>query len=647
MASTFLGIEIGKRGILSHQTGMTTISNNLANSANESYSRQQVKMESMPSLYDPSLNRESTAGQIGQGASATSITRVRDEFVDNRIVEESSLLGNYDIRYKFMKQIEQIFNEPGQPTLKQKFDDFVGSWNDLALNPENNAAREALVTSSQNMLGFVKEHYQNLTKLRSHVDGMVRDKVNEINLMAGEIRDLNVQIVKIQAMGDNPNSLLDKRDAVLEKLSKIADIKVVKTDPDEILVYLNSRPLVQGTKVSKLETVNSPDNDGLASVIWESGEKVQVKSGELNALLEVRDKDILMAMKKLDNFVINLSESINSIHKEGFGLNPVTGLNFFSYQSITKDSNGNYDSNQDGQIDQTRIFKITGTQKLTGDEKIGESGFLNLGSDDSGKDVIVAYKETESVKEVMTKINQSKARVNAYLDQEGRMSLKALYSESKDFPDFAIRHLEDTGVFLTSFTGVLKGSGRNGAFDYKKIDQSNQFASADFTVSYDNKSAMWMNVDDAILNNPANIAARLGKDTDGDGKLDIPNGVSEGKNAFRIISALVSENEKNGLDKNTGMDSMPVMLDKNQKSFRPFLDSLVASIGETAKADKMNLDKENSIMTGLKNLRESVSGVNIDEELVNLIKYQHGYQAAAKIVNTMNEMLDVIMKLGR
>ena len=89
------------------------------------------------------------------------------------------------------------------------------------------------------------------------------------------------------------------------------------------------------------------------------------------------------------------------------------------------------------------------------------------------------------------------------------------------------------------------------------------------------------------------------------------------------------------------------MLDKNQKSFRPFLDSLVASIGETAKADKMNLDKENSIMTGLKNLRESVSGVNIDEELVNLIKYQHGYQAAAKIVNTMNEMLDVIMKLGR
>jgi flagellar hook-associated protein 1 FlgK len=70
-------------------------------------------------------------------------------------------------------------------------------------------------------------------------------------------------------------------------------------------------------------------------------------------------------------------------------------------------------------------------------------------------------------------------------------------------------------------------------------------------------------------------------------------------------------------------------------------------VGEQAKSDKMNLDKEEKLLLSLKNTRESISGVNIDEELVNLIKFQHGYQASAKIMQTMDKMLDVIMGLGR
>lgn len=647
MHSTFLGVEIGKRGVLANQTALNTISNNLANSSNEQYSRQEVTMGTLPPLYSPSLNREYGPGQMGQGGEVVSVKRVRDEFVDNRIAEESSLLGQYDIRYKFVKQIEQIFNEPGKPSIKEKYDDFVKSWNDIALNPEDPAAREALIVSSQNMLGFIKDHYQNLQKLRNHVDGLTREKVNEINTLAKQVRDLNVEIVKVQALGDNPNTLLDKRDALIEKISKYADVKIVSNDPDEIMVYLGARPLIQGTKVTELKTVNNPQNDGMASVIWESGEKVVLKNGELKALIDVRDGDILNAMKKLDNFVINLSESVNEVHRDGFGLNPVSGINFFSYKAITGNANGDYDSNKDGQNDSTMIYKVVGTQKLTGAEQIGENGYMNLGPDETGKEVIVSYKATDKVQDVLDRVNGSKARVAAYLDHQGRVVMKGLYQENSKGPDFAIQRLEDTGNFLTSFAGILKQSGANGAFDYRKIGQASQLETNQFTVAYEKNAAMWASLDDSVLKNPMNIAVRTGKDSDGDGILDIPSGKGDGSNAYRIISLLVSENEKNGLDKNTNMDHMPIIVDKNAKSFRPFLDSMVAKIGEQAKSDKMNLDKENSLMTGLKNLRESISGVNIDEELVNLIKYQHGYQASAKMINTMNDMLDIIMKLGR
>jgi flagellar hook-associated protein 1 FlgK len=647
MGSSFLGIEIAKRGVLAHQTALNTVSNNLSNSSNEDYSRQQVNMKTMHPLYKPALNRESGAGQIGQGPTVASIERIRDEFIDKRIMEESSAMGHYDVRYKFLKQIEQVFNEPGQPTLKEKFDGFVRSWNDLALDPASPAAREALVTSSQNMLGFVKDHYGNLDKLRGHVDGLIREKASEINHMAKQIRDLNVEIVKVEAMGDNPNDLLDKRDALLEDIAKITDIQVVRNDPDEIFVYMNSRPLIQGTKISEIKVVNDPENNGMANLIWENGEPLSLGRGELKALMEVRDKDVLGVMKKLNNFVVQMADSVNEVHREGFGLNPVTGLNFFETRSITPQTNGNYDADKDGQYDSTRLFKVRGTQKLTGQEPIGEDGVMNLGPDETGKDIVITYRGTDRVQDVLDRINQSPARVNAYLDHQGRVNLKALYSETKDNPDFAIRHLEDSGPFLTSFTGILNQSGEEGAFDYRKINQTEQLATDRFTVTFQNNAAQWMSVDESILNNSMNIAVRLGKDIDGDGMLDIPRGKGDGRNAFRIMSVLVSETEKNGLDQNTKLDHMPVMVDKNTKSFRPFLDRLVTGVGEQAKSDKMNLDKEEKLLLSLKNTRESISGVNIDEELVNLIKFQHGYQASAKIMQTMDKMLDVIMGLGR
>lgn len=647
MGSTFLGVEIGKRGLLAHQTGLNTISHNLANSSNESYSRQKVTMKTVAPLYNPALNSEMGAGQQGQGSTVSSIERVRDRFVDFRIMEGSTSKSHYDVRYRFMKQIEQIFNEPGQATLKSKFDQFVQSWNDLALNPDQPAARGALVTSAQNMLAMVQDHYGNLQKLRGHVDNMVRQSATEINHIAKQVRDLNVEIIKVKALGNNANDLMDKRDALLENLSKITDIKVVETDPDEIIVYMNSRPLIQGTKVSEIKVVNDPANNGMAALVWESGEKITVRKGKLKALMEVRDQDVLQNIKKLDNMVIQMAEAVNEIHREGFGLNPTTGLNFFSYQSKTGEANGNYDANKDGQFDSTHLFKIRGTQKLTGKETIGEGGYINLGADDSGKDIIISYKATDKVEDVIAKINQSPARMTAYLDHQGQMVLKGLYAKQPGQPDFIIRHLEDTGVFLTSFTGVLNASGEQGAFDYKKINQAGQLTTKDFTVAYQKNAALWMTLDDAILNNFQNIAARQGKDVDGDGILDSPAGKGDGSNAFRIVSVLVSSNEKNGLDKNTKLDHMPLMVDKNSKSFRPFLDAMVAEVGEKAKSDKMNVEKEESILKGLVNLRENISGVNIDEELVNLIKYQHGYQASAKILKTMTEMLDVIIGLGR
>jgi flagellar hook-associated protein 1 FlgK len=646
MASEFMGLEIGKRGLLGNQTALNTVSHNLSNSSNKDYSRQEVNFQTVSPLYAPQLNRAYGRGQLGQGMEIASVMRVRDQFIDSRIMTQKSSKEFDETKSKYLTQMEHIFSEPGETSLKERFDEFVKNWNDVALNSDDPAARASLVTAAQTMIGSIRDHYGNLQDMRNHVNSLIESKVGEINDLATQIKDLNVEILKVKALKDEPNDLMDKRDALIEKLSKITNIKVNHKDPDEVFVYIGSQALVQGVKTIPLKAVGNGEKDGMFDVQFEDGKTPLINDGELAALVQVRDENIPEAMQKINNFVINMAETINSVHEKGFGLNTNTGISFFNLASMTDDSRGNYDTNADGQIDSTRLYSIRGNQKVDLNSSVNEPGVLNLGPDDQGKDVLIDYKATDTVRDIMDKVNNSSAKVSMALNNKGFLTIKALYTNNMK-ESFSIRHLEDSGNFLTSLTGILNQSGGAGAFDSNAIDQANRLATNDIRVSYQQNIANHINVSEAILRDPNNIAARGGKDTDGDGMIDMPNGAGDGSNAFQIISKLTSTLERNPQDPNVGLDNHPIMIDKGISSFRPYLDTMIAKIGEDARSSKTSLDKNNTILSGLENMRQSISGVNIDEEMVQLIKYQHGYQGSAKIISVMDEMLDTIIHLGR
>lgn len=644
MASEFLGIEIGKRGLLGNQTALNTVSHNLSNSSNKDYSRQEVNFQTVSPLYAPQLNREYMRGQLGQGMVVASIMRIRDQFVDSRIMSQKSETQFDDVKSKMLTQIEQAFSEPGETTIKQRFDDFVSNWNDVALNANDPAPRHTLVTASQALLGTIRDHYQNLSDMREHVNNLIQDKVEEINSLCTQIKDLNVEIIKVKALKDEPNDLMDKRDALIEKLSQITNIKVSHKDPNEVFVYIGAQAIVQGVKTIPLQAVGNGEKDGMFDIQFEDGRTPPIQKGELAALMEIRDKNLPEAMQKLNNFVINLAETVNTIHENGFGLNKNTGVAFFEMQSLTNNSRGNFDSKASGQIDSTRLYSIQGNQPLKLENTVNEAGVLNLGADDQNKDVLIDYKATDTVRDIIDKVNHSSAKVTMSLSNKGNLIIKSLYTDNIK-EGFTIRHLEDSGIFLTTFAGVLNRSGAQGSFDFQNIDQANKLVTNNFRVSYMQNIANHIHVSAAILQDPSNIASRGGKDTDGDGIIDTPNGAGDGSNAFKIISSLTSTLEKSPLDANTGLDNNPIIIDKNVSSFRPYLDNMIANIGEDAKSTKTSLDKNKTILEGLENMRQSISGVNVDEELVQLIKFQHGYQGSAKIISVMNEMLDTILKL--
>ncbi len=633
MFSTFSNIEIGKKGLMANRAGLDTIGHNLSNVETEGYSRQKVNLETFHPIFDPSANRAETPGQFGQGVVVEDIQRVRDTAIDDRVNFENSEVGYWSSKQQFLHQVEMVLNEPGKPNVRTVLDQYWESWQKVAADPADRASRQELIERAQTLTQTLNHTYQSLADLQQNADMLVEQRLSQVNQMSSEVAGLNVQIVKSEALGDQPNDLYDKRDLLIDKLSKIIPVKVERNNKHEVILYIGSENLVQGGHVNLLQGKGDPAKKGFLDIYWkEDGRKVNLGKGGLSGLISVRDDDIRTAIRHMDSLTVNLVDATNEVHRDGFGLNKTTDQNFFKKLNLTPYANGDMDFNHDGVVDGTALFRVSGTEVLTENTVIGSGGFLNLGpAVPGGQDVRIAYHASDKIKDVIDKINQSDAGVVATLNHKGNFSIKAKSSEDARFPEFAIRHLEDTGNLLTGITGILVNNGTQGAFDYKNTGDIAKLAVPEFqvTLSPEEHPAGWVALADAVLANPDNIAASGAQDTTGNGNPDTMNGLSDNRNALAIA----------------GLKHQKIMVE-GQTTYNEFFKSVIGDIGTRSETAKINFDKNRAVVESLVNLRKQVSGVNVDEELSKMIMFQHGYNASARLVSTFDRMLDTLMRMG-
>lgn len=620
MASTFAGIEMGKRGLMASNLAISTAGHNITNADTEGYSRQRVEMRAFDPLYRPDLSRAETAGQIGQGVEVESVKRVRDELLDSRIVEQSNLESYWSTREKYYTMIEEIYNEPDDVSVRTNMDKFWESWEELSLYPETRAARQAVVTRGETLAESIKQQYTGLAGIGNLLNGDIEATVKQINDYAERIAALNEQIVRSEAMGDNPNDLYDKRDVYVEKLAQLANVTRDNRDADEFMVHLNGQILVQG-KIARSFTVEPMlDNNGYTKVVWsDTGDKVQVTGGTLGALIELRDVDVRGELQNLNTMAMNFMDLVNDIHRNGVGANNVTGLDFFTEQPFVNNALGNYDRDGDGVDDSSYIFRLTGTTVLDPQQQIGLEGKITIAGKNGNIDV--GYFADDTVETVINRINDSEGEVKAYLDRNNNLVLKGVAAAAEENPDFVIRHVEDSGFFLTGYSGILKESGTEGAFDFASTNAIDKLADAQYTVAPVMNPAGYMAVNTAIKNDVLSVAAAT---KNPDGRVEI------GDNSAAVAIAALRNSE--------------IMVGES-KTFDDYFADSVTNVGLKGEQAELNYENQVAIMDDLRSLRDSVSGVNIDEELADIIKFQQGYNIAAKLVSVMGELLDTVLGL--
>ena len=330
MAGIFGILEIGKRALRSHLVALNTTGHNVANANTPGFSRQEA-------IFMPTPTTHIMTGQVGTGVTIEYVRRVHDAFIDLQIQKEQQSLGQWMAKEKAFQGIEAIFAETTEGGLNQAFSEFWQSWQNLANNPENDAVR-AVVRERGVILGTLIRHlHTQLGQLGTSYDVDIALKVERINTIAAEIRDLSRQIIVLEASsGTVANDYRDRREHLVRELSGLVNVTVREDEIGDYYVTISGRALVTFDSVYKLTAQARLEGDGrVMDVIWEDGSTVGILNGELKGLQEAQRVMVSRYKTQLDTLAATLIEEVNRVHRAGYGLQGSssgvpTGNDFFS-----------------------------------------------------------------------------------------------------------------------------------------------------------------------------------------------------------------------------------------------------------------------------------------------------------------------------
>ncbi|MGO4180744.1 flagellar hook-associated protein FlgK [Paenibacillus sp. MCAF9] len=293
MASTFHGLETARRSLFTTQSALNTTGHNISNANTAGYSRQVVNMTASRPIDAVGFSKSTAAGQLGTGVEASSITRIREKFLDNQYRNEYKSLGNFSVQLDTLSKLEGIVNEPSDTGLRTVISNFWNSWSDLSKNPENADGRKVVMEQTMALVDSFNYTAKQLSDLKADLTENVEINLNTVNSITTSIAQLNGEIRRVESLGDNANDLRDQRDLITDQLSGLINIRV-EDQESGYRITMGGTELVQGTATASLDSAavttavaNGDLNSGaIYGTIYARDHYVEGYIGELNNLVQ-------------------------------------------------------------------------------------------------------------------------------------------------------------------------------------------------------------------------------------------------------------------------------------------------------------------------------------------------------------------------
>ena len=616
MASTFFGLDIAYTGVQAANAKLNTTANNIANVDTKGYTRQEATQ-----VASDALRISQSYGMAGTGVTVTDINQVRNEFYDVKYWQAQTNLGQYDMKMYYMYQIEDYFTDKDtvegfEPIFSAMFD----SLEEVYKQAGTPSTKTQFIGAAGDLCEYFNAQATNLEKLQLGVNEEIKNKVDEINSIAEQIATLNKQINTIEVNHLRANELRDKRNLLIDQLSRIVDVEVRETpiyttpggsEKSGIYTYevsiAGGQILVQGYEYNTLECVarsaeekvNQSDADGLFEIKWSNTMDFNLYGanlgGELKGLIEVRD-----------------------------------GNNEEYFHGTTKGVKDNGDGTYTVTIEVPNKDYLTDMNKCT----LPDSGQLTL--------VNTKYKysgfEFDGTKNPPTytftiKPDAGQAAPTIFEGKEASVGTKIDY---QGIPYYQEQMNEWVRIFAKAMNDIEKTA----------VDEEGNPAEVLFTAK-DKVNGTEIKFDDSLADNKY-------KSSDSDyyrltaGNLSINNEMVKDASKFGTTVDI----KKGGDAQDVTELLLTVQDDKNKVNFRgcsakEFLQCITSDIALSANNAKTFTENYTNINKSVSQTRLSISGVDNDEEALHLVKFQEAYNLSAKVMQIMTEIYDrLILQTG-
>jgi flagellar hook-associated protein 1 len=311
---TLQGLQTALSGLVAEQTALDVTGNNIANANTEGYSRETAVLEPNTPLSIPAISNQTGQGaQLGTGVNVASIIRIRNDYLDAQYRAQNSALNGASTQAEELERAQSAFNEPSSSAIASQLSAFWSAWNKLAESPTE-AAKQGVLAAGQQLAGTFNELSAELSTISSQANEQYNSLAGpsgEVQSYANQIAQLNGQIKLAEEAGEQPNSMLDRRDLLLDKLSALAQITVTE-GPDHVDTVSfgeAAKPLVQGTTVNWPKTLTQAAGGQLGALLG-----LTAPSGALSAL-----------QAGLNNVAETLAKTVNAQLSKPFFADAGTG----------------------------------------------------------------------------------------------------------------------------------------------------------------------------------------------------------------------------------------------------------------------------------------------------------------------------------
>ena len=622
MASLFNSLNIGYTGLVASQAAVNTTSHNIANAEVDNYTRQRV-------VTSASTPISTSAGQVGNGVDVTDITRIFDNFVFDRYVDVSADKEYADYTESVMQELSTYFPEIDGVGIKADLQEYYNMWQTLADNPDNESIKLALAEQTESLAQNISYTQDKIVSLQESTNEQLKISVDEVNVMAQELADVNKAIDLAEAGGGyTANDLRDKRSELEVNLSKLIGAEVnngeilsdVSTSSNEVTgsysLNVNGYNIVDGSTFHPLH-IEASGASGFYEISYERQDgsllpmEEDITGGSIGAMLDLRGR--------------NVEDTTSGVPTDGTLQNVVAQMDAFA-AGLIESTNNLYAANATTSMQSNTVALNPDNSLVNSNLNIKEGAFdiviYDIDGNETGRRTINIDAST---------VMNGPAGSNSI---EGQ-----ILAQSDDNSDSnATNDIDD---YITAFNWVEYANGE-GALELSMDPLS---ASKGYTFSIEDK----LTTDE--FDSGSNFAGALGLNRffDGDSASNI-NLSSELRNNTSDISA--------GITPTTGDNTLALNMVQQQFEKYDFevgdsttynstiygmFDIIATGVGVETNRAILNNESITAQFNAAENEYASVSKVSIDEELTNLIKYQTAYGAASKVITTIDQMLQTLL----